>query len=332
MSVSNKRILVVGDVMVDKYVFGDVHRLSQEAPVPVVRFSREECRLGAAANVAANCASLGTEVTLIGIVGQDECGDMVFDMIHKAGINAFLLADGGIKTTQKLRVIGRNQQIVRVDFESRPSHSIREKAAEQIAQHDIMVFSDYGKGALTDVADLITVARKLNKTVLVDPKGYDYSKYRWADMVKPNIDEMREMVGGWATEAELLAKANTLRREGDIGSILLTRAAEGMTLYFLGETHIQAKAVEVFDVTGAGDTVMASIAVELAKGKTLVEAATVANYAAAIAVSRFGTYAVKLEELKEAMCNSPNSSKKPAVPSSVAMAVLQQMQSISLTT
>lgn len=298
----SSRILVVGDIMLDRYVWGDVHRLSQEAPVPVVRFTRDDYRLGAAANVAANCASLGAEVTLIGIIGQDECEDRIFGLVKAAGINAFILTDPNGRTTQKLRVIGRSQQIVRVDFESRPSANINRKAMEQIDEHDIIVFSDYGKGALSDVRGLIGYAKHRGKTVLVDPKGYDWTKYRGADLVKPNIDEMREMAGGWASEDELQAKANKLCLDGDIAALLVTRAADGMTLFFMGATTIPAHAREVYDVTGAGDTVMAAIAVELAKGQTLLEAAKVANYAACVAVTRFGTHAVTLNELQEAMC------------------------------
>lgn len=294
------RILVIGDIMLDRYWFGDVSRLSQEAPVPVVKMGREDYRLGAAANVAANCAAMGAEVSLVGIIGQDDCEERVMELIRKANFNAYILTDPAIRTTQKLRVIGRSQQMVRVDFESRPTTSINWKARELIAEHDIIVFSDYGKGALADIAELIAEARRLKKTVLIDPKGFDYGKYRGADLIKPNLDEMREMAGGWASEAELQKKAERMCREGDIAALLLTRAADGMTLFFMGATHIQAKAIEVYDVTGAGDTVMAATAVELAKGRTLLEAVTVANHAAAVAVQHFGTHAVTKQELEEA--------------------------------
>ena len=298
---SMSKILVIGDIMLDRFVFGDVHRLSQEAPVPVVRFTRDDYRIGAAANVAANCASLGAPVTLIGFTGNDDCADIIFDLLKGANINAFILTDPSIKTTQKLRVIGRSQQIVRVDFEQRPNASITAKAIEQIALHDVIVLSDYDKGALVDVRLMIQHAKKLGKTVIVDPKGYDYSKYSGADLVKPNIDEMLKMAGGWTDEDQLKAKAEKLRQDAGIGAILLTRAGDGMTLYDGGMHHIHAKAKEVYDVTGAGDTVMAAFSVMLSHGRTLLEAAVIANYAAGVVVGKFGTATVSIDELREAM-------------------------------
>ena len=295
------KILVVGDVMLDRYWSGDVDRLSQEAPVPVVRMAHEEHRAGAAANVALNIAAMGAQVTLIGIVGQDEGAEIVRGIVNKAGVKQILLADGSIKTTQKLRVIGRGQQIVRIDFEQRPKIGLIEEALDQIMAHDIIVFSDYDKGALVDVQHLIERAKRSGKTVVVDPKGHDYTKYAGADLVKPNIHEMRDMAGGWTSEEQLAVKANQLRHEANIGSLLVTRAADGMTLYDGGRHHIHSKAREVFDVTGAGDTVMAALAVMLAQGKTLLESASIANIAAGLAVGKFGTSVVTLDELKGAM-------------------------------
>ena len=295
------KVLVIGDVMLDLYWHGEVSRLSQEAPVPVVEMHHDEYRLGAAANVAANCVTLGACVTLIGVIGPDECGDTFFDMLKSHGISAYILTDPSIKTTRKLRVIGRGQQIVRVDFENRPKATPDEKVLEQIGAHDIIVFSDYAKGALVGIQPMIRHAKSLGKTVLVDPKGYDYSKYSGADVVKPNLDEMRTMVGGWENEDQLMEKANRLRAEAGIGAILLTRANDGMTLYNGTATHIHSKAREVFDVTGAGDTVMAGLAVFMSAGNTLLRSAVIANYAAGIVVGKFGTATVSLDELKEAL-------------------------------
>lgn len=295
-------VLVIGDVMLDRYWYGDVSRLSQEAPVPVVKMEREECRAGAAANVAANCASLGADVTLIGIVGHDESAEILYDLSVRAGVNTILLPDHLIRTTQKLRVIGKGQQIVRVDFEQRPITSIDKVARKYIENHDVIVFSDYGKGALPGIQALIKEAKAMHKTVLVDPKGHDFTKYAGADVVKPNKDELREVAGGWGTDAELAEKVCAVRLAGRIGALLVTRAADGMTLYdYTGATHIPTKAVEVYDVTGAGDTVMAALAVMIDEGKTLREAATIANFAAGVVVGKFGTSIVTQQELKEAM-------------------------------
>lgn len=295
------RILVVGDIMLDRYVFGDVSRISQEAPVPIVARQREEKRAGAAANVAANCATLGAEVTLVGIVGADYAATAIEAILPK-GVRCNLVRDPHISTTEKMRIIGKNQQIVRVDSEQTPTIVLGQETRDEIKAHDIIVFSDYGKGALKCIRVMIALAKEYGKTVLVDPKGYDYSRYAGADLVKPNINEMREMAGGWDDESGLRFKADTLRSEALIGAVLVTRASDGMTLYDgATEAHLHAVAKEIYDVTGAGDTVMAALAVMLAEGRSLYAAAVAANYAAGIAVSRFGTYAVTREELNEVM-------------------------------
>lgn len=298
------RILVVGDVMLDRYWFGDVTRLSQEAPVPIVRMKRQEYRAGAAANVAMNCVSLGAEVTLMGLIGADESGLLLRDLLSKS-VNTLLTIDTSIKTTEKLRVIGRNQQIVRVDFEEKPSQAIDGPALEQIKNHEIIIFSDYAKGAFFGIQALISYAKSLGKTVLVDPKGYDYSKYSGAYLIKPNLEEMREMAGGWESEFDLASKVSKLRKTANLGAVLLTRAGQGMTLYdgsdYDHPRHIHSTAKEVYDVTGAGDTVMAAMAVALSEGRTLMEAATMANYAAGVAVGKFGTATVTMKEIEEVM-------------------------------
>lgn len=296
-----KRILVVGDVMLDKYIRGTVDRLSQEALVPVVKFDHEEHRAGAAANVAMGIAALGSPVTLIGIVGNDNESAVLHCILDLAKVDHMLIVDNSIKTTQKLRIIGRGQQIVRVDFEQRPQASLEAIAVDGIDRHDIIVFSDYDKGALQTIQPLIAYAKFIGKTVIVDPKGHDYTKYAGADVVKPNIHEMRDMAGGWTSEEQLADKANRLREHAQIGALLVTRAGDGMTLYDGGQHHIPSKAREVFDVTGAGDTVIAAVAVMLAQEKTLLEAATIANYAAGVAVQKFGTSTVTTEELNNAI-------------------------------
>lgn len=298
------RILVAGDVMLDRYWYGDVTRLSQEAPVPVVKMLREECRAGAAANVAMNCASLGKDVTLIGITGSDESENQLRNCLTGRIYDA-LLSDDRIATTQKIRIIGRHQQITRVDIDGHTeSNMVTEAALQRIPDHDIIVFSDYGKGALNDVQNLIQYAKRLGKTVLVDPKGHDYSRYSGADIVKPNLDEIREMTGGWSCEEQLNNKINKIRTEANIGMILLTRGPGGMTLYDGDVFHINSTAKEVYDVTGAGDTVMATIAVMLTKGMDLKGAARAANYAAGVVVGKFGTSTVSELELEKAM-NEP---------------------------
>ena len=298
------KILVIGDVMLDRYLHGEVTRISQEAPVPIVNMTREECRAGAAANVAMNVKALGADVTLVGIVGKDESSAILRDIIDKAGIRSFITPSDSIVTTQKLRVIGRNQQIVRVDMEQQYENDFAQIVIDLgcIETHDIIVLSDYAKGALSGIQKIIEHAKDAGKTVLVDPKGNSWEKYSRADLVKPNIHEMRDMVGGWHLELELSIKANNLRQDAGIGAILLTRAADGMTLYANPTAHhIHAKAKAIYDVTGAGDTVMAALAVMLSQGKSLIEAATIANYAAGIVVGKFGTATVTMQEIEEAM-------------------------------
>ncbi len=289
-------ICVVGDSVADRYWIGSVNRLSQEAPVPVVSLEREETRAGAAANVAMNCAALGSKVMLMSIVGDDGAADELGKILTAAGVEALLLRDGSINTTQKFRLIGRNQQIARIDVEMKPQAIL----CPPIPGDGPVVLSDYAKGALSNIEDWIAAAK--GRTIIVDPKGVSYERYRGADVIKPNIDEMRTIVGGWSDEIALDGKATRLRHDCGIKAILLTRAAEGMTLYDSeGSLHIPAVAREVYDVTGAGDTVVAALAVFMERGKTLREAAVLSNIAAGVAVSRFGTHAVTAAELEAAI-------------------------------
>jgi len=304
--VARVRLLVVGDVMLDRYWFGEVNRISPEAPVPVVKVERVEERLGGAANVARNAAAVGANTVLLSVVGEDEAGRSLSRMLAEGGIEAGLHVDGAIDTTVKLRVIGRQQQLLRIDFETIPSHEILDaKLAEferRVAECHVVILSDYGKGGLTHISEMIRLARAAGKLVLVDPKGDDYAKYAGATVITPNRSELREVVGRWSSDAELFAKAEKLRLELGLEALLVTRSEEGMTLFAADGIHHQAaQALEVFDVSGAGDTVIATLAVMLAAGAGWSEAIRIANVAAGIVVGKLGTAVVTREELAAAL-------------------------------
>ncbi|MRX11427.1 D-glycero-beta-D-manno-heptose-7-phosphate kinase [Pseudoduganella sp. FT25W] len=296
------RILVVGDVMLDRYWFGDVSRISPEAPVPVVRIERREARLGGAANVARNAAALGAQAGLLGIVGNDEAGDEVQQLLEGDGIRSYLKRDEAISTIIKLRVIGRQQQMVRIDFEEAPTDTVlRDKLLQfkaLLADYDVIVLSDYAKGSLVAVADMIAAARAAGKVVMVDPKGDDFTRYTGATMLTPNKSEFKHIVGSWSSEEQLSAKAQALRAQLKLDALLLTRSEEGMTLYTDGaQFHMPAQAREVFDVSGAGDTVIATMACMLGTGAGWQEAVETANRAGGIVVGKLGTATVTREEL-----------------------------------
>ena len=304
--IAGARVLVVGDVMLDRYWFGDVERISPEAPVPVVRVTRREDRLGGAANVAKNAGALGASVGLLSVVGRDEPGERVAELLAETGIASHLHRDDQLPTTIKLRVIGRQQQLVRVDFEDAPSREVLadklEQFVELLAQYDVVVMSDYGKGGLTHIGRMIEAARRASRRVLVDPKGDDYARYEGASILTPNRAELREVVGGWTSEADLEARARTLIGSLGLEALLLTRAEQGMTLFEprdsrLHRYDVPAQAREVFDVTGAGDTVIATLATLLAAGADLHEAVDFANRAGGIVVGKLGTSVVTADEL-----------------------------------
>jgi rfaE bifunctional protein kinase chain/domain len=302
---SQVRLLVVGDVMLDRYWFGEVSRISPEAPVPVVKVERSEERLGGAANVARNAAALGAVTALLSVVGDDDAGRTVGRLLEEGQIDAALHVDRDIDTTVKLRVIGRQQQLLRIDFETAPSHEVLQaKLADfesRIVQSDVVILSDYGKGGLTHIADMIRIARAHDKPVLVDPKGDEWGKYAGATVITPNRSELRAVVGRWSSEEELAAKAQKLRGELRLEALLVTRSEEGMTL-FADEIHHQpALAREVFDVSGAGDTVIATLAVMIAAGADWAESIRVANIAAGIVVGKLGTAVVTRRELAAAL-------------------------------
>jgi rfaE bifunctional protein kinase chain/domain len=303
------RVFIVGDVMLDRYWFGEVQRISPEAPVPVVQIDRVEERPGGAANVARNCAALGATTGLVSVVGADEAGAALSRLTAAEAVRANLHRDPKLATTVKLRVIGRQQQLLRVDFETSPS---REVLADSLAdfeaslgEYDVVLLSDYGKGGLTHIERMIGRARECGKLVLVDPKGDDYNRYRGAHVITPNRAELREVVGRWKDEADLAARVTRLRRDLEIDALLLTRSEEGMTLFREGEVqHEPAKAREVYDVSGAGDTVIATLAVMLGAGAALPEAVRVANHAAGIVVGKLGTAVVRPHELAADLATS----------------------------
>ena len=306
VDLSSVRLLIVGDVMLDRYWFGDVSRISPEAPVPVVKVERCEERPGGAANVARNAAALGAKVALLSLVGKDEAGESLARLVAEGGIDASLHVDEGVSTTVKLRVIGRQQQLLRIDFENRPSHEVLraklKEFAERLPECDAVVFSDYGKGGLTHIGEMIQLARAAGKVVLVDPKGDDYSAYRGATIITPNRSEMREVVGRWRDEADLERRATELRERLELGALLVTRSEEGMSLFLPDRTiHEKAVAREVFDVSGAGDTVIATLAVMAAHGADWADAIHVANVAAGVVVGKLGTAVVTREELATAL-------------------------------
>lgn len=296
------KILVIGDVMLDRYWFGEVDRISPEAPVPVVRVARREDRLGGAANVARNIVALGAQASLMGLVGDDEAGEKVAALAREEGMLANLVVDASMPTTLKMRVMGRQQQLLRVDFEEFPQdggldalmHSVR----GTVTDFDVVVLSDYAKGCLARVEELIAACRQAGVPVLVDPKGHDYARYRGATIITPNRLEMSQAVGAWKDEADLERRAQALREQLELEALLITRSEQGMTLFTAqGRRHIDAQAHEVFDVSGAGDTVLATLSVARAAGLDWESAMYWANRAGGIVVGKLGTSVVTAGEL-----------------------------------
>jgi rfaE bifunctional protein kinase chain/domain len=301
------RVLVVGDVMLDRYWFGDVHRISPEAPVPVLKVSRVEERPGGAANVARNIASLGAHCTLLSVVGADEAGDCLQRLLtEQGGVEALLHRDEGFSTIVKLRAVARQQQLLRIDFETQPSHEVLQanlaEFKDQLPNCNVVILSDYGKGGLAHIAEMIQQARAAGKPVLVDPKGDDYARYQGATLLTPNRSEFHDVAGSWKSEAELNSKAEKLRTELLLDALLVTRSEEGMSLFRANSVlHEPTQAREVFDVSGAGDTVIATLAVMLASGAEMGDAVRIANRAAGIVVGKLGTAVVSREEILQDM-------------------------------
>ena len=296
------RVLVVGDAMLDRYWYGAVERISPEAPVPVVRVTRTEERIGAAANVAYNIVTLGARASLLSVVGEDEASHRLEALVAKTGITPHFGRDAKLKTTVKLRVIGRQQQLIRLDFENTPETEVLASQSATFetlyTQHDAVLFSDYGKGGLAHIVLMIARARAAGKVVLVDPKGSDFERYKHASVITPNRAELEQVIGHWNSEPDLRAKVHELRQRLELQAVLVTRSEEGMTLFDAeGELHVPALAREVFDVTGAGDTVIATLATMVAAGMSLRQAVPIANRAGGIVVGKFGTATVSYSEL-----------------------------------
>lgn len=296
------RVLVVGDVMLDRYWFGTVERVSPEAPVPVVRIIKEQDRLGGAANVALNIKALGGQVTLISIVGTDDGARRIRELLAEHSVACVLGEDPTLQTIVKLRVIGRNQQLLRIDFESELDHEVLTQMLtafeSALPQHDLVLFSDYGKGGLAHIPRMIELARLAGKLVFVDPKGSDYVRYAGASVITPNRSELIQVVGSWRDEEELKRKAQRLRQQLGLQALLLTLSEEGMTLFEADRvSHVNAQVHEVADVTGAGDTVIATFALMVASGLPLRQAMEIANRAAGLVVTKFGTATISYEEL-----------------------------------
>lgn len=305
----DSKVLVAGDVLLDRYWHGETARVSPEAPVPVVRVIEEETRAGGAGNVALNIRQLGGRVSLFGLAGEDDSGNNLSALLRAGGVDAELIKTRHATIT-KLRVISRHQQLIRLDFEN----GVDSDAAETLAQHfkrrlkgvQVAVLSDYGKGALPDPQALIEAARNADVPVLVDPKGRDFSRYRGADLLTPNLAEFEAVAGACDSPAVLTERAHAMIEQLQLKALLLTRGDQGMSLIRLDEEpiHMPTRAREVFDVTGAGDTVIGVLACALAAGADLVQAAGIANLAAGIVVGKLGTAGVTPHELRRALHES----------------------------
>ena len=297
-------ILVVGDVMLDRTYRGSVDRISPEAPVPVLKVQVKDDRPGGAANVARNLSAIGAAPVLLGLVGDDEPGARVRQLLVAEGVEDALIVAPGLQTTVKMRAIGRQQQLLRLDFEGQPSQAVMadKRAAfhERLTLASVVVLSDYGKGALGQAQGLITSARVLGKRVLVDPKGEDYTRYAGATLLTPNYGEFVQAAGRPSSESDMAARAERLCRQLGLEHLLVTRSEDGMTLFTPGQPsfHVPAQAREVFDVTGAGDTVIAVLSAAWASGLALPRAVQLANAAAGIVVGRLGTATVSWSDLQ----------------------------------
>jgi len=300
-------ILVAGDVMIDQYWLGDTSRVSPEAPVPVVKVEDTEFRLGGAANAALNCASLGASVQLAGIIGADNNASTYLDLLDAQNIQSLHSHCESGATITKLRMISRGQQMLRADFEKDFSQSAQQKLSQNIIQAldscDIALLSDYNKGSLVDCQQIIQAANKLGKKVIIDPKGDDFSHYSGAFLLTPNMHEFETVMGGCQSEQDLFAKAQAMIEQLDLNALLLTRSEKGMTLFFADgkHHHFNAEAREVFDVTGAGDTVIATLCTALASNRELESAVSLANTAASVVVGKMGSAAIKPLDLKQAI-------------------------------
>jgi rfaE bifunctional protein kinase chain/domain len=301
---SSIQVLVIGDVMLDRYWLGSVQRISPEAPVPVVGVERTEVRLGGAGNVAANVRGLGAICHLVSVVGDDEPGRSLDQILNAHGVNRHLHIDTSSRTTEKLRIISRNQQLLRADFEDYPRKEVIDRCLsdyeELLSQTDVVIISDYGKGSLQNSEWMIELAREQEIPVVVDPKGNDFSRYRGATVVTPNELELQGVVGTWSSSAEMEDKALDLVRQIEINGLLVTRGENGMTLFRLDGEPVQeeARSLEVYDISGAGDTVVAMVAVGIAAKFGWKKTLKLSNIAAGVVVSKLGTAVATLTEIR----------------------------------
>lgn len=307
-------VLVVGDVMLDRYWHGPTHRISPEAPVPVVKVDQIEDRPGGAGNVALNIAALGAPAWLVGVTGDDEAALSLRQRLTAAGVYCDFQAHPERPTITKLRIISRHQQLIRLDFEEpfeTDGEAMLETVRGLVGQVRVMILSDYGKGALVNHQALIALAREAGIPVLADPKGKDFSIYRGATLITPNLSEFEAVVGECATEQVLVDKGMALIEELDLEAILVTRSEQGMTLLVRNEAalHLPARAREVFDVTGAGDTVISTLATALAAGEPLPQAVALSNLAAGIVIGKLGTAAISAPELRRAVQREQSSER-----------------------
>lgn len=309
------QVLVVGDLMLDRYWQGPTSRISPEAPVPVVKVEQHEDRPGGAANVALNVTALGAGVSLVGLVGKDEAGKALEKQLQSARVHCAFSVTESEPTITKLRVISRHQQLIRLDFEEPFSHdysdAITEATSPLLSNVGVLVLSDYGKGTLSDCQQLIAEAKAQNVRVLVDPKGSDFARYRGATLLTPNLSEFETIVGHCKTEDELVSRGQALAKELDLDALLVTRSEQGMTLIRADreELHFPARAREVFDVTGAGDTVISTLAAALAAGEDLPNAVALSNIAASIVVGKLGTAAISAPELRREVSKEQGAEK-----------------------
>ena len=329
-SFESAKVLVVGDLMLDRYWHGGTSRISPEAPVPVVHVNQNEERAGGACNVALNIATLGAQCTVMGLCGDDEAAHTLEKLLTNVGVNPQFVRMPENATVTKLRVMSRSQQLMRLDFEDgfigQDLSQLEQAFAAQLKNHNIVVCSDYGKGSLRNVKRLIELCNENNVPVLVDPKGSDFEKYTGASLITPNLSEFEEVVGFCETEDDLVEKANALAQQFNIDALLVTRSEHGMSLIQQGydAVHMPTQAREVFDVTGAGDTVISTLAASLGAGVSLERAMALSNLAAGVVVGKSGTASVSLLELENAIEKNSSNTEHGILDESDLFAVLNR--------
>lgn len=307
--IKRKNILVIGDIMLDKYWSGEVERISPEAPVPVINITSSVDKPGGAANVAMNLANLGMNVTLMGITGNDDANTQISHMLKKYDVKFQALIDPKIRTTTKLRITGKNQQLMRIDHEDKDKTRLHKKLLEEIIsvinKHDVVIISDYDKGVVKPIiGSILKYASKYNIKTFIDPKGDNFDCYKNAFLLKPNKKEFDVIMGLSKTKTEFHNKAEKLRKKLKLSALLVTKGKEGMTLFQENKiTVCQARQQDVFDVTGAGDTVISVLAASIASGKSLISAVKLSNIAAGLSVQKLGATSVTQEELSDVSNN-----------------------------